>query len=372
MARTLTCGISVYPDFTDRENIRRNGAYIEKAAGLGYDEVFSSLHIPEKGAGGSLDDIVALGKLVRDAGMTLTLDLSAGQMRRFLADPEKLKKLRGLSIDWLRMDFGFDDEAIIQMVHLLEPKGLMCNASVLSEDEIDKLVPLIRSRLGLALRAHHNFYPRPETGLSVEFFCRKSELYRSYGVPVTACVAAFHEPRLPLFAGLPTVERHRALPSGQAAAELKRTGLISSILIGDPFAGDDELKDVADVCLNRPICLRVILEAGISEQEKQILLDRQHHARPDCAESSIRSQSTREMASQGMTILRRSAQARRRYDVTIDNADYCRYSGEMHILTRDLPADARVNVAAHIHSEDYHKVSYILPGTDFILVNEDE
>lgn len=367
MGKSISCGVSVYPDFQDPENRARIHEYIKKAASLGFDEVFSSLHLPEKDVSESLDEMAALGEFVKSSGMEFTLDLSAKEMKAFQNDPEKIAGLRKIPVDWLRMDFGFDPESICGMVRQLSPKGLMCNASVLTAGEIGALVPIIRDRLGLRLRAHHNFYPRPETGLSMEFFCEKSRLYIPYDIPVTACVPAFREPRLPLFAGLPTVERHRTLSSGDAAAELKQTGLVSSVLIGDSFAGDDELKAVADVCQNKPVRLRVLPEEGISAQERQILFGGIHHARPDCAEMSIRSQSSREMASAGTAILPRVSRERRRFDITIDNERYCRYSGEMQILTCDLPSDPRVNIAARVHPEDCHKVAYILPGTDFVL-----
>lgn len=372
MMRSISCGVSVYPDFENPGTMTRIHEYIRKAARLGYGEVFSSLHIPEKDISGSLEEMAALGGFVKNCGMEFTLDFSAKEMRQFLDNPQKLAQLRRIPVDWLRMDFGFDSESICDMAQRLPIRGLMCNASVLTAEEVRETVDTVRDRLGLALRAHHNFYPRPETGLSMAFFCERSRLYLPYEVPVTACVPAFREPRQPLFEGLPTVERHRTLSSGDAAAELKHTGLIDAVLIGDSFAGDDELEDVAAVCRNAPVKLRVLPEKDISVQERRILFGGVHHVRPDSPETSLRSQSSREMATPGALIAPRSARKRHRFDITVDNENYRRYSGEMQLLLCDMPEDARVNVAARVHPQDYAKVARILPGTDFILVEGED
>lgn len=368
MLRSMSCGVSVYPDFENPEEMERTYQYIRVANALGFDEVFSSLHIPEKDVSGFLAEMAALGRLVHQCGMEFTLDVSGKEMKRFLTDAGQFAQFQQIPVDWLRMDFGFDRNAIRSMLEKLSLKGLMCNASVLTEEEIRELVYMAGNWGGVKLRAHHNFYPRPETGISMEFLCAKSRLYQPYEIPVTACVPAFSHPRQPLFAGLPTVERHRFLSSGDAAAELKRTGLIDSVLIGDPLAGEEELRDVAEVCRNKPVTLRVLTEKGISERERSILFGGIHHARPDCPETAIRSQSSREMAAIGPAIPPRKSSGRRRFDITIDNENYCRYSGELQLLLCDLPADHRVNIAAHICPEDSGKAARILPGMDFMLV----
>lgn len=370
MQQIMSCGVAVYPDFEIPGEMERTWAYLRSARALGYGEVFTSLHIPERDVSGVLGELAALGEFVHRCGMEFTLDASGNVMNGFLDDPEKFALLRKIPMDWLRMDFGFNPESIRRMVGMLSLKGLMCNASMLSAEEVRELVRMTEAWDGLKLRAHHNFYPRPETGLSMEFLCAKSKPYLPYDIPVTACIPGFQNPRQPLFAGLPTVERHRRMCAGDAAAELKKTGLISSVLIGDPFAGEGELEEVAEVCLGKPVTLRVQTEAEISEQERKILFGGLHHTRPDCPETALRSQSSRGMAAIGTAILPRENGGRRRFDITIDNEKYCRYSGELQLLLQDLPADPRVNVAAHVLPEDWGKVCRILPGTDFRLTEE--
>ena len=217
MQQIMSCGVAVYPDFEIPGEMERTCAYLRSARALGYGEVFTSLHIPERDVSGVLGELAALGEFVHRCGMEFTLDASGNVMNGFLDDPEKFALLREIPMDWLRMDFGFDPESIRRMVGMLSLKGLMCNASMLSAEEVRELVRMTEAWDGLKLRAHHNFYPRPETGLSMEFLCAKSKPYLPYDIPVTACIPGFQNPRQPLFAGLPTVERHRRMCAGDAS-----------------------------------------------------------------------------------------------------------------------------------------------------------
>ena len=99
MGKLISCGVSVYPDFQDPENKMRIHEYIKKAASLGFDEVFSSLHLPEKDVSESLDEMAALGEFVKSSGMEFTLDLSAKEMKAFQKDPEKtIEDIAGVDI----------------------------------------------------------------------------------------------------------------------------------------------------------------------------------------------------------------------------------------------------------------------------------
>lgn len=367
--KKMTCGISVY-SCRDQAELEKAKSYISLAAKLGYCEVFSSLHQPEHGME-VFDTAAELGRHIQSLSMDFCLDISGKKFMQLMSEQSGRAALKKIPISWLRMDYGFSDEAIFRAARELNVKGVMCNASVLEADRIEWLAREVRDGLGITVRAHHNFYPRPETGISLGFMCEKSKQYLPYGIEVTACVAAHSEPRGPLFAGLPTVESQRYMDIAHAALELRATGLVNSILIGDPYASEQELLAVAGVCRNEPIRLRVEPADGICEAERQILLSGAHHARPDEAECSIRSQSSREMASFGALIPARAAIERKRYDITIDNEKYLRYSGELQLLKRDLPVDERVNTVARVCPSDQPLVELIRPGDDFIFVCED-
>ncbi len=244
----------------------------------------------------------------------------------------------------------------------------MLNASLLSQENVDHLVPrLQREAPWVRLRAHHNYYPRPETGLSMDFMVERSEQWVSHEVPVTASVASQTDPRLPLRAGLPTVETHRYMEPAHAAAELLATGVVSDVLIADPYASVAHLESVAAVCGGKPTVLRVKVVHPLTPQEERIAFSSPHKARTDRAIWSIRSSTSRQMASPGEPVEPRNTVPRERGSVTIDNANYQRYSGELQVITSDLPSDSRVNVLGYVIPEDMWKLAFIGPGDSFTL-----
>lgn len=366
--REHTCGVAVYID-SERE-LERAANYVSLAASLGFREVFSSLHLPEMDASASLALLRALAQHARSLGMCVSLDASGSALHRLLTQPALLEEMRSIPLDWLRMDFGFSQQDILSAARLLCVPGFMVNASVLDADELEKIVPLLRDTLQVRVRAHHNFYPRPETGLSEEFMTARSLQYKKFGIPVTACVASLREPRVPLKAGLPTVEAHRAMPCGLAARKLLATGVVDSILIGDSFASERELQDVRDACSNAPVRLRLTPSVTLSEQEHRIIYAGVHHVRPDCGPWALRSESSRGMAAPGQKVAPREACVRGRYAVTIDNEKYLRYSGELQLVTAALPADARVNVVGYIDERDQALADCVLPGMDFVFIED--
>ena len=365
----MTCGIAVYFNYESVADIAKCKQYVLLAKSFGYDEVFSSLHLPEINCNTYLSETAEFVRFVKQSGMQFSMDISGHKLNQLLNDDTAKAKLSELPIDWLRMDYGFTDSILKAAAQVLKLTGIMCNASVLTKPEVSDIISRADA-LGLKLRAHHNFYPRPETGLSFDFMLNKSALYSRYDIPVTACVSSLTNPRPPVCCGLPTVEAHRSLPPDIAAYSLRSTGLLSSVLIGDPFADERELTSVAAACSD-PIVLRVVPNPGITAKERNIMFGTTHHSRPDRSCYSIRSESSREMASFGCSIQPRPSATRKEFDVTIDNDNYLRYSGELQILTSDLPPDNRVNIAGHIYLKDQMKVPAILPGDDFILKCEE-
>jgi hypothetical protein len=53
--------------------------------------------------------------------------------------------------------------------------------------------------------------------------------------------------------------------------------------------------------------------------------------------------------------------------VTIDNAKYLRYMGEIQIVKRALPADEKVNVVGQVIAEDQALINHIKAGQKFYI-----
>jgi hypothetical protein len=366
------CGISVFPDADDKLDIKKSCRYIEKARRWGFFEVFSSLHIPELSYGKNLTAFKELSDFIKNCGMEFSLDISGGVAKKLMSDENLLSLIRCIDPDWLRLDYGFQKENIIQCVKAFRSRGLMLNASVLTPSEIEHQISLIKTEFpSLRLRAHHNYYPKPETGLSMGFMIMRSSQYQPYGLSVTACIASHNCPRLPIKKGLPTVEAHRCLSCERQAFELFATGVVDTVLIGDPFAADDDLKRVADATQGGVINVLVDTHSDITQLERTIAFETVHHSRPDMAAYSIRSQTSREMASLGNAVPPKTPSERKRYDIAIDNENSMRYSGELHIMTCDLPKTDSQNIVGSVNLQDQWKIDFISAGADFKLYSLD-
>ena len=62
---------------------------------------------------------------------------------------------------------------------------------------------------------------------------------------------------------------------------------------------------------------------------------------------------------------------RHRGVITIDNRNYGRYSGEVMMIRRDLPADPRVNVIGRVPENAHLLMDNIRRGQKFTLVRMD-
>ena len=62
---------------------------------------------------------------------------------------------------------------------------------------------------------------------------------------------------------------------------------------------------------------------------------------------------------------------RRVYDVTVDNKDFLRYSGEINIILKNLEPDRRVNVIGHVNISKII-VEQLKKGKPFCFIKKDD
>jgi uncharacterized protein len=351
-------GISVYTGLD--HSLEANRRYLRLARQYGYTRLFTSLHIPEADEQTVLSDFHHLISDAVSLGYAVTADISPRAFPLLNASLSNLSPLKNLGLSAIRLDFGFSPEQIA-LISRCSGLEVEINASTIT--------PVILRQIYEAkadfkrMRACHNFYPRPETGLAFALFAERSQMFRDWGIPVFVFIPSSC-PRGPIFAGLPTLEKHRAVPAVRAAKELMACHLVDGILFGDPLATEDELSGVASLD-PRCIELQVILEPDITSAERAILLSTIHVNRTDASEHVIRSQDSRSIC--GACIPARAPKPRTPGTVTIDNQNYLRYMGEMQVVLSSLPSDHRVNVAAQVIPEDQSLISYIRPGDTFRL-----
>ena len=174
----MNSSIAVYPSVQWRQQTVLWAEYLEKAGEYGFGEVFSSIHLPELALEDQVEMLEELARLTNHLGMELTVDIGGGEIGQLLADSQMCARVRSAGIGLLRLDYGFCTEQAGALYNRLGIKGFVVNASIYDREEaeaVKKNLTAIDSRL--ELRACHNFYPRPETGLDREFFNEQNRIF---------------------------------------------------------------------------------------------------------------------------------------------------------------------------------------------------
>ncbi len=328
-------GVSVFlglKEYSLDENIK----YLEYARGLGYEMVFSSIHISE--ADSSLDEFNKMIEKINSLGMKLSLDIS-----KKVYDTIDLPK----SIYALRLDYGFTTDDIVKM-SIESPYLIELNASGI--DEI-RLKELVDKGLNVKnIRACFNYYPKLHTGHSITFTEERIKLYHSYGIKIAGFVPSRVNFRPPMYEGLPTVESHRNGDLSVAIEELKVAG-IDEIFFGDAYATHEELEILAN---HR--CDEILLEVDTYNDYLETRLVDPFNVRVDSNEEILRFGKR----NGDFKIVPFNTVERKRFDLTVDNELFLRYMGEANIVLSPLERDERVNVIGHVNASDYliNKINY--------------
>lgn len=362
----MNSSIAVYPSVQWRQQTVLWAEYLEKAGEYGFGEVFSSIHLPELALEDQVEMLEELARLTNHLGMELTVDIGGGEIDQLLADSQMCARVRSAGIGLLRLDYGFCTEQAGALYNRLGIKGFVVNASIYDREEAEAVkrnLTAIDSRM--ELRACHNFYPRPETGLDREFFNEQNRIFAELGLITYACIPGKSHPRPPLGLGLPTLEEHRQMDLERVCVELVCSPGIGGVMAADEFFNETELACVARAVKREPLTLRIRLEAGVGQVERELILGMSHHIRYDSNRQVLRSRTSREMSRIGGKVAPGLTGERRSGMVTVDNERYGRYSSEMQILLADLEADSRVNCCGQISEEDMWKLDFYRQGFDY-------
>lgn len=340
-------GISIYAglDYDAVENL----ALIEEAATLGFKRLFTSAQIPEVADSETFqDDFADILTTATLNGLEIILDVNADNFAQYDLD--------GIT---LRLDDGFTAEQIAEISHR---RKIQLNASTVTEEFLDKLLNLGANFYNIA--ALHNFYPHPWTGLETYYFDNQNRILHDFGIKVGAFVPSKDgKRRLPLREGLPTLEDCRNFSTDLSARFLVALDT-DFIIIGDGQPTHDELQAVAALKANEVIFRAQLLSNDLITTE---ILSRTFTRRADVAKSVIRAvEGRRYLQEVGETISPAEPKIERSFgDVTIDNENFGRYAGEVQIVQDVLPADGRVNIAAHILDEEIFLTGYLKPRRRF-------
>lgn len=319
----------------------------------GFTSLFTSLHIPEDDASVYTERLEHLGRIAKALEMELFADIAPTSLEALGKTWDDAHTLLDWGVTGLRVDYGVTPK---QVADLSQRMTVALNASTLSETELAEMV-----RHGLDLRrveAWHNFYPRPETGLDRDWFDAKNDWLKRQGLSVQAFIPGDGTLRGPLFERLPTLEDHRKLSTFACYLDLEDS--VDRILIGDPGLADETIEQFASHA-DEMLVLRA--EAGTTIEAA---FYRVQTNRMDPARDVVRSVESRGYGRPGDRLLEpMAARPRPLGTITIDNAKYGRYAGELQITKHDLVADERVNVLGRVIEADRPLIQAIGPGTKF-------
>ena len=351
-------GISVY---LGEGSVKDLEPYIQSIQKLGFNSIFTSLHIPEEDPSVYEERLRELGALALAYKMELMADISPKSLGHLGFTWDNAQGLVEWGVTGLRIDYGIDERTIAE---LSEKMKIALNASTLTKDGLARL-----KAAGLrtdATEAWHNFYPRPETGLDTQDFFRVNDWLKSEGLTVMAFIPGDGKRRGPLFEGLPTLEEHRSISPFAAFMAFEKSGLVDKILVGDITLSEESLAQfhAYEQGVIQLRATRITEDKNLIETAGTIQTNRLDAAR-DC----VRSMESREYGLFGTRRLDpENTIGRPIGSVTIDNESYGRYQGEMQITKRNLPADERVNVIGTVRQEDAALLEYIKSGVKFQII----
>lgn len=352
----MECGISLYlssgADFASK--------IVEKASLAGIHYAFTSLQIPEEDG---IDDAAGAKKLLalcRDHNIKLICDISPATLAKLGC--RDYFELRRLGIEYVRLDDGFDAR---QTVELSGSFHVVFNASTITEEDIAAW-----RRAGadfMRFSACHNFYPKPLTGLSIDYVAAVNRRLKDLGFKTMVFVPGDETLRGPLMQGLPTVEAHRGDTGDELVCDMLELGSVATdiVLIGDPNVSDHVWQRIGELS-----CGYVSLGCEV-EEPFHYIFDRAQHDRPDSSPWVLRSQESRCWKD-----VPEAPEADRHGEVQVQPGDilmstkaYGRYAGELEIARQSFALDARDRIIGHIAESDRVFLPYLVRGAGFRLRN---
>jgi hypothetical protein len=340
-------GISVYPEHAGLEE---NKNYITKASKYGFDRIFTCLLSVKGNKSEIVKEFKEIITHAKNHNFEVIVDVAPCVFRDLDISYNNLSFFEEMGVDGLRLDEGFTGAEEAMMTYNKE--NLMIELNVSQPNKY------LENILSYCADTHnilgcHNFYPKKRSGLSRKLFLETSKSYKKHGIRVSAFVnsknATFGP--WPVSEGLCTLEEHRYVEDITVQArDLWNTNLVDDVIIANCFASEEELEALGR--LRRGLLtLDIELEVELSETEAKILYNEMHFYRGDASEYTVRSTMPRvkyakeEIAPKNTRIIKRG-------DVIIENSNYARYKGELHIALKDYENEGNSNVIGRVREDN--------------------
>lgn len=330
---------------------------IDQAHAAGIRCAFTSLQIPEEEGERFKERILSLFDRCRESGISLVADVSPLIVKRLgLSSMEELAKL---GVACIRLDYGFSDA---ETVELSKTFAISINASTTTVAKLDRWAGLGADLTRFV--AFHNFYPKPHTGLSLQYVGEVNGRFRVRGVKTAAFIPGDDVMRGPLREGLPTVEVHRTRRKRVLKNALELSGIAGcdAVYVGDPCLSDDGWRAMG-MLGHGMVPLHVDFDEGPS-----FLYGTTHRDRVDSSPFVFRSVESRADAALRARLvsltktLEGTDAPKYPGDVLLSLDAYGRYEGELEIARVEMGPDRRTSVVGRVASEDLDLLPLICGG----------
>lgn len=342
-------GISVYPEHSTPE---KDYEYMKLAAKYGFSRIFTCLLSVDKPKEEIIEEFTEFVARAHELGFVVAADTNPRVFRHLGATARDLSVFAEMGLDVIRLDgnFGELEDRLITR----NPEGIKIEFNASADISVDHLI-----RHGADprnLQMCHNFYPERYTGLSRKTFDGFNAKWKGLGLSVAAFVSSNNAHTYgpwPVYNGLCTLEADRGLPIDLQMRHLLATEVIDDILIGNAYASEEELKAMSRVDMTKTT-VTLILEEGLCEAERMVLMDYHHAGRADASEFLIRSSMPR-LDCKDKTIPYRDCGQKvfRRGDVVVVNDNLAHYRGEVEVILKEIPNDGERNLAGRIPVEEF-------------------
>lgn len=347
-------GFSIY---LNQEIDIRIENYIKDMKRNGFEGIFTSLHIPEDDISIYKERITKLANLAQKMSLKLMVDVDEKSLNNIGYSYEDVSELKQFGITGIRVDYGLSN---MEIANLSKQITVGLNASTITDDDINELK---KYNAGFEqLEAWHNYYPRPETGLSFKWYQEKNKTLQNKGFKTMGFVPGDEILRGPLEEELPTLEKHRYKNPLASAIELITDANTDMVYIGDSKLSDKLQTKFSRYFEDNVIEIDVKYNGYTPNCLKEMI-----HSRKDLSEDVIRVEEGR--FNIDGKIKAENCIERLRGAITIDNEKYGRYMGEIQIAKHLLISNEKINIIGNVLESDIELLEVIKAGQAIILNN---
>ncbi len=339
-------GISVYPEKATQTEILD---YITLAAKYNYGRLFTCLLSVEKPKDEILEEFQTIISHARSFNMEVILDVSPRVFDDLKISYDDLSFFAETGATGIRLDASFNGQVEAALTN--NPYNLDIEINMSQDTHYLETILDYRPNVNKLIGCH-NFYPQEYCGLNYEYFESCSQRFKQHNIRSAAFITAntATEGPWPISDGVCTLEMHRNLDSSIQLKHFYAMGLIDDIIIGNQFASEEELRELANISPN--IMTFKLTDITANELESKILFEEQHFNRGDVNDYLIRSTQSRVKYKQHPNPPHDVHDINKKGQIVIGNDNFGQYKNELQVIKNDINDRSRRNVVARISDDE--------------------